>query len=420
MTLGTASSITLSNILGIDNIPTTQNIVVAAQSGSNTIINVYNCSTRAQVGSTITLSSVSSVVGVCMVTSTKGFLISTAGVHYALDLTAGTATAYPTISVGVYNQFAPIPYQQWASNGTIAYFCCTNGAIAKVDPTAGTCTVSTPYWTGATGDQACGVINKTGTTNFIWTTIRGRIIETDSSLNVVRQYMIKQPQITPEYAGNVSVTSITQYGVFLAYYAGYLLVSTCSSQLILFDHDLGIELHRKSNNVMASQGDIGTPPLVHTGTQTTLTGTGGDSTVGMGIAIVEYDFIQTPIQQRGFFVGESGDGNLYPRNIGINIFSGTKIGWLCHNSVSTLWFFPITGERSLSLQTVSQTIASIPTQGEAFIINDLGAGLASLMFRTTIPAAGRNVPMTAGQNVLVTFVSGNGMNKTVSSGRKTT
>lgn len=405
MTLGSANFISQSGLVGIDNIPGTSQVAIAVNSSPNTLISAFDCTTRTQVGSTITLNNVSTVVGLSMMNSTRGMLVTGSGVHYLFDLSALTTNTLLTSSNGVLDTTGRY-FQEWACQGTNGFYL-GNSAIGKIDFTALTNVATSPYWIGGAGqgDAAIAVIAKPGSSNLIISTFRGRILEVDTNLNVVSQYMIKQPALWLGLGGRASsITGITQFGRFLAYYAGYLLVSTnIGGQFILFDHESGAELHRVSWPLWNSSGIADAPPLCQTNKHWTFSY--GSEDFSMGPPIIEIDFLQTPIQQRGYFYGEGASNNNGWRVMGYN--QSANLGWGYHTTLARIYFWSVSGVRTLSTLPVSQTQSSVGIKGEAIILSDAGVGSMATHFHTTIPASGRNVPVTAGLNALV-FMKGGG------------
>jgi hypothetical protein len=372
-----------------------------AVSFTGTKVQVWDVSTRTQVGSDLTITT--GVVASGYIGSNQLALVGTS-TSALLNLSTGTLTTGIAVGPTLYNP----KYCQVASQPASDVGYCTSstaGNLGKFNSASVTGSVLTPQWLNNVFVTA--VIAK-DTTGFIFATSHGHIVETDTSANVVKQYTIPIVKGNLEWLNGTSVNQIGVQAVgSMSYYNGYLLVSTSLGQVILFDHDSGIELQRftgpqQTNTVTANpQG----PLLAASSDHVTVMGI--PPTNG-AFGLVELDFLLTPVKQKSnIFYDSSVSSGAYI--VGIN---GT-IAWVGKAANGAkIQCFSISSKRSVTFNSAS----SSSSPSEIMTINDAGIGNAAtgIEFISTCPAAGKQIPTTTSGNFikLASTINSNGINET--------
>jgi hypothetical protein len=414
MTLAVGGTIALSNVVGIDNVPGSSEICVAYTSGSNTIVAVYSLSSYAIVGTATTITGVSTIGSLVMLSSTVALCITTGSTtSYLVNISTNTVTNVTGSSYIDYSYSGASNQQSASLQSNVGYFVIpTTGSLMQINSTTNVATSFT--LTGFPGEALSCIIAiniSSGTPGYIIGTERGRIVQTDSSLNIVKSYQIPARLKLLNYGQpNDSVSIYGQVPISMNYYAGYLAVTTSWGQIILFDNDTGIELQRVST--IAATGNNQGPVICNSGFQEFLLG-GGYYSSNTGAAVSEWDMIRTPMAQVGQVFGDTSDEG-FVKLLGINTNS-TPIGWCFVGNSTKIYVFTMSGVRTIALHTINTN--SVP--GEFQVIEDDGVGSTNVMFHGVTPAAGKMVPLTASKNVMVSGWTGNGVNQGAKFGRYT-
>lgn len=335
-----------------------------------------------------------SPTNVCLLAYNKFAGISSAdGNAFICD--SSTATNYSNSDTALIGQRGQILASQPASG--IAFGCtATAGKVIKFDnsgPTVTEMTLNVSFL--ISGDTLTCVIPK-GTTGFIFGSNKGGIYETDLTGKMVAQYGL--PDVR-QIAGTTIpfMRAVSQ----LAYSSnGYLLVSTTFGENYLYDHDSHKLLQTYT---VASTGFISAPPLILSPTigQIVFAGWGGNS-IAHNTYVAELDMLVTPIALTGF------EQCTFSQNPVKNIGNVGNNWWVTCPAANLIEFYSTSSTRSLTNESISFLDGSSnPVAGELIAFDD-SVSPTNVMFHTTIPAAGKSVPLTHGKNVLLLAKIGEG------------
>lgn len=379
--------------------PSASEVVVAVVAGSQYYLRRYSTAGgHSQVGSDITLSSSPSLQPFALAMVTNDRVAGLSGNNTNSFITDIPAVTTVNSNVGRYTYqntqrsqiIAGIP------SGGIGYGITDLAAtLVKFDGTGNTMsTITTDAFFTAADIFSCIVAKDTS--GFILGTEGGRIIELDLTGKVVRQYVL------PTYR-NVSKKIISGYfrGVSqLAYYSGYLMVETQLGEVYLFDHDSGLVIQRFTTHALNS--GLTFPGLILSAASgpTVFSCFGGSP--GLGSPIAEWDMCTTPLLCRDVInVNNSGSRM---NDIG---FVGANV-WALNLSGSKLFWATYSASRTVVQESVTFVDGgSNPIAGEVIAIDD-SLTPAQVMFHSTIPAAGKQLPLTTGKDVLLVSSSGKG------------
>ena len=218
-----------------------------------------------------------------------------------------------------------------------------------------------------------------GSSRWILGTVDGRIIEITDTGFVVSNYCV-----TP----NLGITTSNAITGLHYITGGWLTVCTNEGFIYLINHDTQTILQ------CVQYGPVGSYPMVSR-----------DGGIGMVSSqnannsishLMEWDVIRTPMEQKQLAWTNTSN----PKAIG---YDTSGYAWAA--SGTQLLIFTMTGFRSTTPQTELCTNPG-SVQGLTTIIDDsAGAGLAEVLFQTTLAAGGQPVPVTTGLSSILKIAS---------------
>lgn len=387
----------LNSTFAVCPVPSTNNFALAYSSGT-VRIRQYDITSRLQTGSDITITNTP-----CSIAPLSSTLIACLSgnntTHHVVSLATGTVSNLTGMTNG---RTSSLFAQQLASDPVsgIAFGCSsTTATLQKFE--------SVPAITGSTftvrwliQSTAHSIIKRSDNSNFIAMTSLGNIVEFDPTGRAVKGYAIPSPKFFYEHSFNTNTVNNPPVGGWLAYYAGYLLVSTSYGQIILFDHDRGTEVHRETVGNFGSNSQAVT--LRNNG-QTVLMAQGLGNGLA-GAAIFEFDMLKIPFEFRGYIFTSSGQTSQGATDV---VIINNNAAFVQQNNGSLLCTTQ-SGARVVDLVPTIINPAD-PQEGHCIVLEDNGVGNCQLMFASPVGVGGRNIPITQGANHIKLSLSGDGV-----------
>lgn len=385
MTLAIAgSAITLTSIRGLCLIPGTDDVGVIFVSAGNKF-RTYDIATRTQVLSDVTLTN--QPTSIAPLTSNLIAVGTSATTAHVVNLSTSEVSNITSLNAVFSATFNGQQIAGDPDNGVAFATSSTTGNLIKIlgSPISGS--VLSPPW--LYGTNATAIMKRPDTDTFIATTLRGSIVEFDDTGRALHQYSIPTVRQFPERDSSSAVAT-GQYATSLCYFAGYLVVSTSFGQIVMFDHDLGLEVQRFTF-CPGSATNLTVP--VANSEHTLITCQGLQAGVP-GLTIFEYDMFRTPMEPKGKLMPTAGTTAQQYCSI---VCSGTNV-ILGNMNGSSLIFATISDTRAIEYTETNLIDPDTEDNvaGHCIIVDDGGVGESEVMFACPVGVGGKGIPITAG------------------------